>query len=98
MNWAVLQLKMQMNTSGSKIWSRLTEKNTGRPIAIALDDIVYSAPNVNGKIDGGNSEISGSFTAEEAQDLANILKSGKLDAPAKLLLKQLLDQHWAKKQ
>ncbi|MEO8772142.1 MAG: protein translocase subunit SecDF [Ferruginibacter sp.] len=78
-------IKMQMNTSGSKIWSRLTEKNTGRPIAIALDDIVYSAPNVNGKIDGGNSEISGSFTAEEAQDLANILKSGKLDAPAKIV-------------
>ena len=78
-------IKMQMNTSGSKIWSRLTEKNTGRPIAIALDDIVYSAPNVSGKIDGGNSEISGSFTAEEAQDLANILKSGKLDAPAKIV-------------
>ncbi|MEO6670953.1 MAG: protein translocase subunit SecDF [Ferruginibacter sp.] len=78
-------IKMQMNTSGSKIWSRLTEKNVGRPVAIALDDIVYSAPNVNQKIDGGSSEIAGSFTAEEAQDLANILKSGKLDAPAKIV-------------
>ncbi|MEO7522965.1 MAG: protein translocase subunit SecDF [Ferruginibacter sp.] len=78
-------IKMQMTTAGSKIWSKLTGKNVGRPVAIALDDIVYSAPNVNGQIDGGNSEISGSFTVEEAQDLANILKSGKLDAPAKIV-------------
>ena len=62
----------------------------GRPIAIALDDIVYSAPNVNGPIEGGNSEISGSFTVEEAQDLANILKSGKLNAPAKIVAEQVV--------
>ncbi len=78
-------IKMQMTPTGSKIWARLTGKNVNRPIAIALDDIVYSAPNVNGAIEGGNSEISGSFTVEEAQDLANILKSGKLDAPAKIV-------------
>ena len=83
-------IKMQMNTTGSKTWSRLTGKNVGRPIAIALDDIVYTAPNVNGPIDGGNSEISGSFTVEEAQDLANILKSGKLDAPAKIVAEQVV--------
>ncbi|MBC7534876.1 MAG: protein translocase subunit SecDF [Ferruginibacter sp.] len=78
-------IKMQMTPTGSKLWARLTTKNVGRPVAIALDDVVYSAPNVNGAIEGGNSEISGSFTVEEAQDLANILKSGKLDAPAKIV-------------
>ncbi|MEO5943015.1 MAG: protein translocase subunit SecDF [Ferruginibacter sp.] len=78
-------IKMNMTSVGAKTWARLTGKNIGRPIAIALDDIVYTAPNVNGAIEGGNSEISGSFTVEEAQDLANILKSGKLDAPAKIV-------------
>jgi len=83
-------IKMTMTNSGSKIWARLTGKNVGRPIAIALDNIVYSAPNVNGAIEGGNSEISGKFTVEEAQDLANILKSGKLDAPAKIVAEQVV--------
>ena len=72
-------IKMQMTSIGTKAWARLTTKNVGRPIAIALDDVVYSAPNVNSPIEGGNSEISGSFTIEEAQDLSNILKAGKLD-------------------
>jgi SecD/SecF fusion protein len=83
-------IKMNMTNSGSKIWARLTAKNVGRPIAIALDNIVYSAPNVNGAIEGGSSEISGKFTVEEAQDLANILKSGKLDAPAKIVAEQVV--------
>ena len=83
-------IKMQMTPTGSKTWASLTAKNVDRPIAIALDDIVYSAPNVNGAIEGGNSEISGSFTVEEAQDLANILKSGKLDAPAKIVAEQIV--------
>ncbi len=83
-------IKMIMTNSGSKAWARMTAKNVGRPIAIALDDIVYSAPNVNGAIEGGNSEISGKFTVEEAQDLANILKSGKLDAPAKIVAEQVV--------
>jgi SecD/SecF fusion protein len=83
-------IKMIMTSVGSKTWARLTGKNVGRPIAIALDNIVYSAPNVNGAIEGGNSEISGSFTVEEAQDLANILKSGKLDAPAKIVAEQVV--------
>lgn len=78
-------IKMQMTPGGTRTWAKLTTDNTGKPIAIALDDIVYSAPNVNGPIEGGNSEISGNFTIEEAQDLANILKSGKLDAPAKIV-------------
>ena len=83
-------IKMVMTNSGSKIWAKMTAKNVGRPIAIALDDIVYSAPNVNGAIEGGNSEISGKFSVEEAQDLANILKSGKLDAPAKIVAEQVV--------
>ncbi len=81
-------ITMQMNPIGTKAWARLTEKNKGRPIAIALDDIVYSAPNVNDAITGGNSEISGSFTVEQAQDLSQVLTSGKLDAPAKIVALQ----------
>ena len=85
-----VEVKMNMNTSGSKVWSKMTEENIGKPIAIVLDNIVYSAPNVIGKIDGGNSSISGNFTTEEAQDLANILKSGKLPAPAKIVQEQVV--------
>jgi SecD/SecF fusion protein len=83
-------IKMQMTSSGTRTWAKLTTDNVGKPIAIVLDNIVYSAPNVNGPIEGGSSEISGSFTAEEAQDLANILKSGKLDAPAKIVQEQVV--------
>ncbi|MDB5221615.1 MAG: protein translocase subunit secF [Chitinophagaceae bacterium] len=83
-------VKMQMTPSGSRTWAKLTTDNVGKPIAIVLDDVVYSAPNVNGPIEGGSSEISGSFTVEEAQDLANILKSGKLDAPAKIVQEQIV--------
>ena len=83
-------ISMQMNPTGTKTWARLTSKNVGRPIAIALDDMVYSAPNVNGAIEGGNSEISGNFTVEQAKDLAQILTSGKLDAPAKIVAEQVV--------
>ncbi|MFC4261660.1 protein translocase subunit SecDF [Ferruginibacter yonginensis] len=83
-------IKMQMTPTGAITWANLTEKNNQRYVAISLDDIVYSAPRVNGKIEGGNTEISGSFTVEEAQDLANILKSGKLDAPAKIVADQVV--------
>ena len=83
-------IKMEMTSTGAKTWARLTTKNVGRPIAIALDDIVYSAPNVNGPIEGGSSEITGKFTVVEAQDLANILKSGKLDAPANIVAQQVV--------
>jgi SecD/SecF fusion protein len=83
-------IKMQMTPLGTKTWARLTTKNVNRPIAIALDDIVYSAPNVNGPIEGGNSEISGSFTVDEATDLANTLKSGKVSAPAKIVADQVV--------
>lgn len=83
-------IKMQMTTLGSKVWAKMTGDNVDRPIAIVLDDIVYSAPNVNGAIEGGNSEISGNFTIEQAQDLANILKSGKTNAPAKIVAEQIV--------
>lgn len=83
-------IKMQMTPAGTRVWAKLTTDNTNKPIAIVLDDIVYSAPNVSGPIEGGNSEISGNFTIEEAQDLANILKSGKLDAPAKIVQEQVV--------
>ncbi len=81
-------IKVQMTASGSKTWERMTTKNVGRPIAISLDDIVYSSPNVIGPIAGGNTEISGSFTVDEASDLANTLKSGKVSAPAKIVASQ----------
>ncbi|MEO6818795.1 MAG: protein translocase subunit SecDF [Ginsengibacter sp.] len=83
-------IKMQMTPSGSRTWAKLTGDNVGRPVAIVLDDIVYSAPNVNGIIEGGNSEISGSFTVEQAQDLASVLKIGKIDAPAKIVQEQIV--------
>ena len=81
-------IKMTMTPAGTRLWAKMTTDNTNKPIAIALDDVVYSAPNVSGPIEGGNSEISGNFSVEEAQDLANILKSGKLDAPAKIVHEQ----------
>jgi SecD/SecF fusion protein len=83
-------IKMTMTPTGSRTWAKLTTDNVGRPIAIVLDDIVYSAPNVNGPIEGGNSEISGNFTVQEAQDLASILKIGKIDAPAKIVQEQIV--------
>lgn len=85
-----VEVKMNMNTTGAKIWSKMTEENINKPIAIVLDNIVYSAPNVISKIDAGSSSISGSFTLEEAQDLANILKAGKLPAPAKIVQEQVV--------
>ena len=83
-------INMTMKPNGAKIWAKLTAKNVGRPIAIALDDIIYSAPNIISPIEGGNSQITGSFKVEEAQDLASILKSGKLDAPAKIVAEQVV--------
>lgn len=83
-----VEVNMTMNSVGAKAWSKLTGENVGKPIAIVLDNIVYSAPNVIGQIDGGTSSISGGFTVQEAQDLANILKAGKLPAPAKIVQEQ----------
>ena len=74
------EVSMKMNAEGAKAWARLTKENTGRSIAIVLDGVVYSAPNVEGEIPGGQSRITGNFTPEEAKDLANVLKSGKMAA------------------
>lgn len=78
-------VSMQMNAEGARKWRKLTADNTGRRIAVVLDDYVYTAPNVQGEIPSGQSEITGNFTMEEAKDLANILKSGSLPAPTKIV-------------
>ncbi|MBB6611270.1 protein translocase subunit SecDF [Pontibacter sp. Tf4] len=79
------EITMTMTPTGAKKWARLTGENVGRQIAIVLDNYVYSAPVVQGEITGGNSSISGNFTIEEAQDLANILKAGKMPAPTRIV-------------
>ncbi|GAA4433165.1 protein translocase subunit SecDF [Pontibacter saemangeumensis] len=79
------EISMTMNPTGAKKWARLTGDNVGRQVAIVLDDYVYSAPVVQGEITGGSSSISGNFTVEEAQDLANILKAGKMPAPTRIV-------------
>lgn len=76
---------MQMDSEGTKDWKALTEKNVGRPLAVTLDDRVYTAPNVNEPIPSGRSQISGSFTQEEAKDLVDVLSAGKLPAGAKIV-------------
>ena len=81
---------MNMNSQGAKEWEKLTGNNIGNAIAIVLDDQVYSFPNVNGAIAGGSSEISGSFTPEEAKDLANVLKSGKMAAGVDIIQEDVI--------
>ncbi len=76
---------MRMNAEGAREWAKITEENVGNSIAIVLDNMVYSAPNINEKIAGGNSQISGNFTLTEAQDLANILQAGSLPASSKIV-------------
>ena len=91
-----VQIVMDMKSFGAAIWKRMTEEAAGdpntqsdnKPIAIALDNIVYSAPTVITPIPNGTSTISGGYTQQEAQDLANILKAGKLPAPAKIVQEQ----------
>lgn len=78
-------VSMKMNAEGSKEWARLTKNNVGREVAILLDGYVYSFPTVNQEITGGSSQITGHFTVEEAKDLANVLKSGKMPAPARIV-------------
>ena len=84
------EVSMTMNGEGAGIWARLTGDNVGKQIAIVLDGMVYSYPRVNGKIEGGSSSITGDFTLEEAEDLANVLKSGKLPAPATIIQEQVV--------
>ena len=83
-------VSMSMNAEGANIWARMTGDNVGKQIAIVLDGMVYSYPMVNGAITGGNSSITGHFTPEEANDLINVLKSGKLPAPATIIQEQVV--------
>ena len=79
------EVSMRMNSEGARQWSRITAANVGKQVAIVLDDQVYSAPNVNQQIDGGQSSITGDFDIDEAKDLANVLKSGKMDAKVHII-------------
>ena len=83
-------VSMSMNTDGSRRWAALTKKNIGNAIAIVLDGYVYSAPNVQNEISGGNSQITGNFTPEDTKDLANVLKSGKMPAPARIVQEDIV--------
>ncbi len=83
-------VSMSMNAEGANIWARMTGDNVGRQIAIVLDGMVYSYPNVNSAITGGQSSITGHFTPDEATDLVNVLKSGKLPAPATIIQEQVV--------
>ena len=87
---ATAEVTMSMNGAGSTEWSRITRENIGKSIAIVLDGYVYSYPTVNDEIKGGRSQITGNFTLNEATDLANVLKSGKMPAPANILSKEIV--------
>lgn len=78
-------VSMTMNNTGAREWANITRQNLGKPVAILLDDQVYSYPNVNSVIEGGSSQITGHFTVEEARDLANVLKSGKMTARVEII-------------
>jgi SecD/SecF fusion protein len=80
-----VKVDMSMNSEGAKTWARMTRENIGRCLAVVLDGYVRSSATVQGEITGGNTEITGNFTIEEADDLSNILKSGKLPAPARII-------------
>ena len=84
------QVSMTMNSEGAREWAALTKANAGKAIAIVLDGVVYSAPNVKGEITGGQSVISGNFTIEDTKDLANTLKSGRMPAPAKIVQEEVV--------
>ena len=83
-------VSMQMNVDGARRWAALTKANLDRSVAIVLDNNVYSAPTVENEITGGNSQITGNFTAEDTRDLANVLKSGKMPAPAKIVSEEIV--------
>ncbi len=87
---AYANVSMTMNSEGAKIWQRMTKENIGKSIAIALDGYIYSFPTVNNEIPGGQSQITGNFTVEEAKDLANTLKSGKMPAPARIIQEDIV--------
>jgi SecD/SecF fusion protein len=88
--WNKPAVSMEMNADGARRWALMTKQNIGKSIAIVLDGYVYSAPNVNSEISGGRSQITGHFTPEQAKDLANVLKSGKMPAPAHIVQEDII--------
>lgn len=89
-NSAEAFVSMDMNAEGATEWARLTEKNVGKIIAVVMDDYVYSNPHVNEKIPNGSTRITGNFTPEEAEDLSNLLKSGTMPAPCKIIQEEII--------
>ena len=89
-NKASSVVDMNMNNEGAKIWQRMTRENVGRSLAVVLDNYVQSFPTVQGEIGGGRTEISGNFSVEEAKDLANMLKSGKMPASARIVQEEIV--------
>jgi SecD/SecF fusion protein len=89
-NQATAEVHMTMNGEGAKVWARLTRENKGKQIAVVLDNYVYTFPTVQDEITGGSSQITGNFSISEAKDLANILKSGKLPAPARIIEEEIV--------
>lgn len=87
---AYANVSMKMNAEGAKTWARMTRDNIGKSIAIVLDGYVYSYPTVQNEITGGSSQITGNFTVQEAKDLANVLKSGKMPAPAHIVQEDVI--------
>ena len=84
------EVSMSMNSDGARRWAEMTKANVGKAIAIVLDGVVYSAPRVNGEIDGGQSSINGNFTVQDTKDLANTLKSGRMPAPAHIVQEEVV--------
>ncbi|MCK9641137.1 MAG: protein translocase subunit SecDF [Prolixibacteraceae bacterium] len=89
-NKASSVVDMTMNAEGAKVWQRITRENVGKSVAVVLDDYVQSYPTVQGEIPNGRTEISGQFTVDEAKDLANMLKSGKMPAPAHIMQEEIV--------
>ncbi len=89
-NFGRPEVSMTMNSEGARAWAQLTKANVGKAIAIVLDGVVYSAPRVNGEIDGGQSSITGNFTIEDTKDLANTLVSGRMPAPARIVQEEVV--------
>ncbi len=83
-------VSMKMNVDGARRWASITKLNIGKCVAIVLDDNVYSAPTVQNEITGGNSQITGNFTPEDTKDLANVLESGKMPAPAHIVSEEIV--------
>lgn len=84
------EVSMSMNSDGARQWANITKANIGKAVAVVLDGLVYTSPRINQEIDGGQSQISGSFTIEDTKDLANTLKSGRMPAPARIVQEEVV--------